>query len=96
MPAISVNERMVQELREDPEYRKQMFSEAQALIAEGEFEPAAIILRRLILATGGFVSVGEDIGKNSKAVMNMLRPEANPTVRNFFSIMRAVKRNIAA
>lgn len=95
MPAVSVNERIVQEMREDPDYRQAMFDEAKELIAEGEFDSAAVILRWLILATGGFVTVGEDIGKNSKSVMQMLAPGSNPTVRNFFSIVRSVQRQVS-
>ena len=95
MPAVSVNQRIVQEMREDPDYRQAMFNEAKELIAEGEFDSAAVILRWLILATGGFVTVGEDIGKNSKSVMQMLAPGSNPTVRNFFSIVRSVQRQVS-
>ncbi|MCU5772498.1 hypothetical protein N5923_16160 [Erwiniaceae bacterium BAC15a-03b] len=86
----------MQEMREDLQYRQAMFAEARELIADGEFDAAAVILRWLILATGGFVTIGEDIGKNSKSVMQMLSPGSNPTVRNFFSIVRSVQRQVNA
>ncbi|WP_243052194.1 hypothetical protein [Escherichia coli] len=47
-------------------HHQTMLEEAKGLIAEGEFDSAAVILRWLILATG---SVDVGIGKNNKSII---------------------------
>ncbi|WP_158379949.1 hypothetical protein [Candidatus Williamhamiltonella defendens] len=69
MPTVFVNELSVREIREDTKYSQVMLEEEKILTAEGEFDFAAVILREVILTTGGFLIVWEDIGKNSKLVM---------------------------
>jgi DNA-binding phage protein len=76
----------------DPEFRKELLTEALEAIVCGEVEVAKTLLRDYINATVGFESVGKAVDKSPKSLMRMLSQDGNPNVNNLFSVTRFLQQ----
>lgn len=76
----------------DPEFRKELLTEALEAIVCGYVDEAKLLLRDYINATVGFETVGKAVAKDPKSVMRMLSSRGNPNVENLFSITRFLQK----
>jgi DNA-binding phage protein len=77
----------------DPEFRKELLTEALEAMVRGELDVAKVLLRDYINATVGFERVGKAVDKSPKSLMRMLSQEGNPNARNLFSVTRYLQTN---
>lgn len=76
----------------DPEFRKELLTEALEAIVCGEAEVAKILLRDYINATIGFANVSKAVDISPKSLMRMLSQDGNPNVNNLFSVTRFLQK----
>jgi DNA-binding phage protein len=86
------NETVRADLQDSPEYRRAYLREAVGCVVSGDVETGKSVLRKYINGTVGFVALGTAVGRSSKTLMQMLSPNGNPTVVNFFEIVSYLQK----
>jgi DNA-binding phage protein len=83
-------------VQNDPEFRRELFSEALNCLMSGELDTGRAILRDYINATIGFEKLAEDIHKPSKSIHRMFGPAGNPQAKNLFEVIAFLKQREGA
>lgn len=78
--------------RRDPRFREALFTEAMNAYLAGDTAEGKAILRDLVNATVGFEKLADEIQKPSKSLHRMLAPHGNPSIDNFFTIVRVLQK----
>lgn len=76
----------------DPKFRQALFTEAIGAYLAGDTRTGKAILRDLVNATIGFEGLAAEVKKPSKSLHRMLAPRGNPSVENFFGIVKALQK----
>ena len=83
----SFNETVRADLQKSAGFRRALLKEALGCMVAGDVETGKSVLRTYINGTIGFVKLSEALGRSSKTLMQMLGPNGNPNIRNFFEIV---------
>ncbi|MHB1291648.1 MAG: addiction module antidote protein [Sulfuricella sp.] len=84
--SVSHEERLIEELRADPEF-------AQAYLAaamEEEIPVILVTLRQLAEAYGGMTRIAEEAGVAREALYRALSPKGNPTLKTITAVLKAI------
>ena len=76
----------------DMAFRAALLTEAVEALLEGGVETGKAVLRDYINATMGFEALADDLGKQSKNLMQMFGPKGNPTAANLFSVISHLQK----
>ena len=79
-------------LQRDPHFREALFTEAINAYLGGNTAAGKAILRDLVNATIGFEGLAAEIQKPSKSLHRMLAPHGNPSIENFFNIVKVLQK----
>lgn len=85
---------VIERVKRDPEFAKQLLDEAATLFLSDEPEMARLILRDLVNATLGFEQLAKLTDKPSKSLHRMLSPKGNPSMDNLAAIFGAVRARL--
>lgn len=91
---VDHHERQIQELRADPRLARGLLEDAIHELFEGDGQVALILLRDIIVASGGFPALAEEINVHPKALHRMLSQRGNPTTSNLMAILRVLCRRL--
>ncbi len=80
-------ETILARVKDDPEFRESLLSEAMDSFLSGDVETGKIVLRDYIKATVGFEELAKVTHKSPKSLMRMLSHQGNPQASNLFSIV---------
>lgn len=75
----------------DAAFRENLLKESIECMLSGDTDTGKAILRNYIKATIGFEELGEVTKKSPKSLMRMFSPSGNPTAKNLFGIIRALR-----
>lgn len=78
-------------IKQDPLMRMNMYKEVVEALFQCDDELVKHLLRILINYSIGFEALALKIGIPSKSIHRMLSPRGNPTTRNLFAILRAIR-----
>lgn len=85
-------ETMAARVQRDPRFRDALFTEAMNAYLGGEVTTGKAMLRDLVNATVGFEALANELKKPSKSLHRMLGPRGNPSIENFFGIVKALQK----
>jgi hypothetical protein len=80
-------------IRRDAAFRQTLLADALNAFLDGDPATGKTLLRDLIHATAGFERLAARLRKPSKSLHRMLGPRGNPTIRNFFAILRVLEKS---
>lgn len=86
------NETVKARLEESEEFRRALLREAVSCMLAGDLDTGKSLLRKYINGTVGFVQLGADLGRSSKALMRMFSATGNPQARNLFEIVAYLQK----
>lgn len=93
MPLTRDFKETIQErVKNDPEFRESLLSEAIDSFLSGDVETGKTVLRDYIKATVGFEELGNVTHKSPKSLMRMLGQHGNPQARNLFCIVSYLQK----
>lgn len=78
--------------QKDLKFRRGLFEEAINEFLAGNIEVGKELLRDYINATIAFSTLAHKLHKSDKSLQRMLGPRGNPTVNNFFNILKIIQR----
>ena len=80
---------VVTRAEKDPEFRRSLITEALNMILRGEITVGRLMIRDYINATGAINDIAIKLQKHKPAIVRMLGPKGNPTLKNFIPIIQA-------
>ncbi len=83
-------ETVVERIQREPDFAKQLITEAGALLFSGESATARLMLRDLVNATMGFEKLGADLDVSPKSLHRMLSANGNPGMNSLSLILSAL------
>ena len=78
-------------LAQEPMMRQALYLEALRAFFRADFDLAHHLLRTLIHGTIGFEQLSKEIDIPSKSLLRMFSKRGNPTSKNLFQILRAIR-----
>jgi len=87
---------VAEDVRENPDYARDLFGEALRIMLEGDTTTAKVMLRDLVNGTVGFVALAEETGISDKSLHRMLGPNGNPRLENLSAISKALSKALGA
>lgn len=75
----------------DPQFRRQMLTEAVNELLAGDLDAGKSILRDYINATITFQGLAAKLRKSSKSIHRMLGPSGNPRAENILEIIKIIQ-----
>jgi hypothetical protein len=88
----SFNETVKTKLLQSERFRRALLREAIACMIAGDVETGKSLLRKYINGTIGFVQLGLDLNRSSKALMRMFSKTGNPQAKNLFDIIAHLQK----
>lgn len=85
---------VVERVKRDPAFAKELLNEAATLFLNGEPNTARLVLRDLVNATVGFEELAAKTEKPAKSLHRMLSKQGNPTMDNLAAILKVVRRKL--
>jgi DNA-binding phage protein len=85
-------EMVADDVRENPEYARELLGRALTLLLDGDTSTAKIMFRDLVNGTQGFVALARETGLNDKSLHRMLGANGNPRMENLILIAQALKK----
>lgn len=82
---------IVSRAQSDPEFRRQMLTEAVNELLAGDLEAGKAMLRDYINATITFPQLAKKLKKSDKSVHRMLGPRGNPRAGNIIEIIKILQ-----
>jgi len=82
-------ELVVARAEKDPEFRRALITEALNLILQGEISAGRLMIRDYINATGSMNDIALKLRKQKPAIVRMLGPNGNPTLKSFIPVVKA-------
>jgi DNA-binding phage protein len=92
MPLSREFKQTVMELCKSPEYRKALLMEALESYLGGDIVVGNALLRDYLNGTQAFADVANEINLLEPSLRRMLGPNGNPTVRNFFALLKVCQQ----
>jgi DNA-binding phage protein len=83
-------ETVLARIKRDPKFARALYAEAVNSLLEGETDEGLSILRDLVHANISFKELSRQTGFGEKALHRMLSRHGNPTMRNLFTITKAI------
>ena len=78
-------------LNQEPMMRQALYLEALRAFFRADFDLAHHLLRTLIHGTIGFEQLSKEIDIPSKSLLRMFSARGNPTSKNLFKILQAIR-----
>src|SRR5512147_3010810 len=82
---------VLQRASTDPEFRRQMLTEAVNELLAGDLEAGKAMLRDYVNATITFPQLARKLKKTDKSVHRMLGPRGNPRAENILDIIKILQ-----
>jgi hypothetical protein len=92
MATRSYNDTVKHDLQNDPEYRRALLGEVLGCMATGDVETGKSILRKYIEGTVGFPALGKALRESPERLAQMLEPESNPPLNEFFHVVAYLQK----
>jgi DNA-binding phage protein len=83
---------VVDRIRREPAFGRQLLDEAATLFLNGEPGPARMMLRDLVNATLGFEHLASATGAPAKSLHRMLSARGNPSMDHLAAVFCAVRK----
>jgi DNA-binding phage protein len=74
--------------KSDPAFRSELIVEATNAFLEGDMETGKSLLRDYLNATESIAAIARELQINEKSLRRMLGPNGNPTLKNYFSLLK--------
>jgi DNA-binding phage protein len=88
----SFKETVAANIRNDPEFREALLTEAIEVLLSGDVQTGKAVLRDYINATLGFTELSARTGTPAKSLMRMFSPSGNPTARTLFAVINELQK----
>ncbi len=82
---------VMKRIQEDSNFRLSFLMGAINEFLSGDINVGKSMLRDYIHATISFITLANNLGKNSKSLQRMLGPNGNPTTDSLFEIIRQLQ-----
>ncbi|MBF0137913.1 MAG: transcriptional regulator [Magnetococcales bacterium] len=86
------HETVINRIRQDESFRREVFIGAVNLLLAGDIETGKASLRDYIEATMGFNHVAGALGKSTKSIQRMLSAQSNPRLENLLLLLQMLQQ----